>query len=112
VIHKHNYQKVEAKIIAEGANIPIEPWIEEKLHERGVLVLPDIVTNAGGVISSYAEYKGKEEKDMFKLIGEKIKKNMRIVLDHSKKERAYPRKAAMEIAEKRVKTAMKKKGML
>lgn len=111
-INKHNYEEIKVKIIAEGANIPMEHWIEEKLHENGILVLPDIVANAGGVISSYVEYIGKNEKYMFKLVEEKITKNTKIVLDHSKKEKIYPREAAMHIAKERIKTAMKKKGTI
>lgn len=112
VINKTNYEDVKYKIIAEGANIPVAPWIEEKLHEKGILVVPDIVANAGGVISSYTEYIGQGEQEMFKLIEEKILKNTKIVLDHSKSEKIYPRDAALEIAKKRVKESMKSKGMI
>ncbi|MBU0530781.1 MAG: Glu/Leu/Phe/Val dehydrogenase, partial [Nanoarchaeota archaeon] len=112
VINKHNYEDVKTKIIAEGANIPIEHWIEKDLHEKGILIIPDIVANAGGVISSYVEYIGKDEKYMFKMVEEKITKNAKIVLDHSKKEKVYPREAALEIAKQRIIAAMKKKGMI
>jgi len=112
VINKHNYENVKYKIISEGANIPMEHWIEQKLHEKDILVVPDIVANAGGVISSYTEYIGKGEKEMFELIKEKVTKNTKIVLDHAKKEKVYPREAAMEIAKKRITEAMKKKGMI
>jgi len=112
VINKHNYEDVNVKIISEGANIPIAPWIEKKLHEKGILIVPDIVANAGGVISSYAEYIKKDEKYMFNLIKEKVTKNAKIVLDHAKQQKIDPREAAMQIAEERVKNAMKKKGMI
>ncbi|HLC83371.1 MAG TPA: Glu/Leu/Phe/Val dehydrogenase [Bacteroidia bacterium] len=102
VINKSNYQKVNAKIIVEGANIPIPHDIEEKLNKKGVLVIPDFVANAGGVISSYIEYIGKREKNVFPLIESKIKKNTKIVLDHSKKNKISPRKAAEKIALKRI----------
>ncbi|MFH1978207.1 MAG: Glu/Leu/Phe/Val dehydrogenase [Candidatus Aenigmatarchaeota archaeon] len=112
VINKQNYESVKAKIVAEGANIPMKHWIEEEFHQKGILIIPDIVANAGGVISSYAEYIGKDKDYMFKLVEEKITKNTQIVLDHAKSEKISPRKAAMEIAEKRVTEAMKKKGMM
>ena len=72
------------------------------LHKKGVLVVPDFVANAGGVISSYVEYIGGDEKKMFKMVEEKIKKNTEMVLNLANKKKTYPRKAAMEIAEKRV----------
>jgi len=65
-------------------------------------VVPDIVANAGGVISSYAEYRGYNPKQMFKLIERKIKRNVGIVLGKSKAEKITPREAALEIALERL----------
>lgn len=107
-INENNVDDIKAKIIVEGSNIPATPEIEERLHKRGVLVIPDFVANAGGVISSYAEYIGGTPKDMFKLVEEKIRKNTKLVLEHSQKEKVKPRDAAMEIAVERVREAMKK----
>ena len=107
VINKNNVDRVDAKIIVEGANIPIPHDIERILHQKGVLVVPDFVANAGGVISSYVEYTGGTPEKMFKLVEEKIKKNTKLVLDKSKKEKLNPRDAAMRIAQERVKKAMK-----
>ncbi|MDI6825633.1 MAG: Glu/Leu/Phe/Val dehydrogenase [Candidatus Aenigmarchaeota archaeon] len=109
VITKKNVNRVKAKIIVEGSNIPVPHDIERKLYERNILVVPDFVANAGGVISSYAEYVGKTPEDMFKLVEEKIKKNMKIVLKHAKQKGISPRDAAMEIAQERVRKAMNKK---
>ncbi len=109
VITASNYGKVKAKIIVEGSNIPIPEDIEAKLHKKGVLVVPDFVANAGGVISSYIEYMGGKATDVFQLIEKKITRNTRIVLEHSKKQKITPREAALEIAKKRVLEAMKKK---
>jgi len=109
VINGNNYKKVKAKIIVEAANIPMREEIERKLGENGVLVVPDFVANAGGVISSYVEYIGGTAEQMFKMVEEKIKKNTKIVLDHAKKEKMFVREAALEIAQKRVKEAMTRK---
>lgn len=106
VINKNNVNKVDAKIIVEGANIPIPHDIENILHERGVLIVPDFVANAGGVISSYVEYIGGTPEEMFRLVEEKIKKNTKLVLDQVKERKISPREAAMEIAQERVKKAM------
>lgn len=102
VITEKNYKNVKAKIIIEAANVPIKHVIEEKLHERGILVVPDIIVNAGGVISSYAEYRGYNPKDMFFMVESKIVENTEIILQNAKKEGVSPRVAAMKIAKKRV----------
>ena len=105
VVTDKNVDKVKAKIIIEAANIAIRPDAELILHKKGVLVVPDIVANAGGVISSYAEYRGYNPKQMFKLVERKIKRNVKIVLDKSKQEDIIPREAALKIAIERLNRA-------
>jgi glutamate dehydrogenase (NAD(P)+) len=56
VITSENADKVKATIICEGANGPITPTADEILEDKGVLVLPDILANAGGVVVSYFEW--------------------------------------------------------
>ena len=56
VITGDNADKVRAKMICEGANGPLTPDADEILEERGVLVLPDVLANAGGVVVSYFEW--------------------------------------------------------
>jgi glutamate dehydrogenase (NAD(P)+) len=51
-----NAHKIRAKLIAEGANGPTSNDADAILHERGIPVLPDILTNAGGVTVSYFEW--------------------------------------------------------
>jgi len=108
VINKDNVNKVKAKIVVEASNIPTTAVIEEIMHRKGILVVPDFVANAGGVISSYAEYRGKNPDDMFNMVEAKIKKNTRFVLEKAKADKVKPRDAAMEIAVKRVREAMKR----
>ena len=56
VITGENADQVKAQIICEGANGPITPAGDEILEEKGVLILPDILANAGGVVVSYFEW--------------------------------------------------------
>ncbi|HLD42341.1 MAG TPA: Glu/Leu/Phe/Val dehydrogenase, partial [archaeon] len=106
LIKKEDVEKIKAKLIVQGSNIPTTPETEEELHKKGILVVPDFVANAGGVISSYAEYKGKTKEEMFKLVEKKIRVNTEKVLKLSKQKGIKPRDAAMEIAVERVKSAI------
>jgi glutamate dehydrogenase/leucine dehydrogenase len=99
--------KVRAKIIIEGSNIPIAPEVEDILARRKVLVMPDIIANAGGVISSYAEHTGKTEKEMFRLVEQKITRNAKLVLQCVSDHAESPRHCAMKIARERVLKACK-----
>ena len=56
VITAKNVDQIKANLIIEGANGPIDPEADAKLNERNVLVLPDILANAGGVTVSYFEW--------------------------------------------------------
>ena len=55
-ITRDNAGGVRAMVIVEGANGPTTPEADEMLHERGVIVVPDILANAGGVTVSYFEW--------------------------------------------------------
>jgi glutamate dehydrogenase/leucine dehydrogenase len=103
VINKKNYKKIKAKIIVEAANIPIKHELEERLHKKGIIIVPDIIANAGGVISSYAEFRGYNPKKMFNLVKKKIEENTLLVLKNAKSKNISTRRAATEIAIDRIK---------
>ncbi len=102
LIKKEDVNKVRNKIIVEGSNIPMTPEVEELLYKKKILVIPDFVANAGGVISSYVEYIGGNKEKMFKLVREKITKNTELILNESLKRKTKLRDVALEIAKKRI----------
>jgi glutamate dehydrogenase/leucine dehydrogenase len=94
--------RLKFKLIVEGSNIPMTHEVEERCHAKGILVVPDFVANAGGVISSYVEYMGGSEAEMFKSVKNKIAKNTKLVLDRAEKIKDHPRDAALVIAKERI----------
>ncbi len=56
VITEENADRIKAKVISEGANGPCTPKAREMMYKRGILVVPDILANAGGVTCSYFEW--------------------------------------------------------
>jgi glutamate dehydrogenase (NAD(P)+) len=110
VIHKDNVANVKAKIVAEAANLPARYEIEQVLMKKGVVVLPDFVANAGGVISSWCETMGWDSKTMFQVVEQKVGTNTQIMLERAKAHDT--RKAALEIAKERVHEAMDLRGWM
>lgn len=109
VINDSNKNSLKTKIIVEAGNIPMSESIEAELSGRGILIVPDFVANAGGVISSYAEYRGYNAKRMFDLVKRKITKSTEEVLEQSLKANSHPRAIAMQIALNKIEQKMKQK---
>jgi glutamate dehydrogenase/leucine dehydrogenase len=106
VITAANVDRVKARIIIEGANIPVTEDAERMLHERGVLCIPDFIANAGGVICAAVEYSGGGEQQAMTAIREKLTSNTRKLLEVVTEENLYPREAAMRMALRRLREAM------
>ena len=106
VLHADNAGRLQTRVVAEGANIPATPEAEQVLAQRGILVLPDFIANAGGVICAAVEYHGGSETQAFAAIDEKIRANVRAVLDEAARTKLLPRAAAVAMAEQRVRSAM------
>lgn len=106
VIHAGNVGRLRARLVAEGANIPLTQEAEMELHKRGVLVLPDFIVNAGGVICAAVEYRGGSEAAALATIAEKLRMNTQAVLSEARRSGESPRHAALALANRRVRAAM------
>ena len=106
VIHKENAHRLQAKLVVEGANIPITHEAEKMLSDRGILCIPDFIANAGGVICAAMEYHGATQTLAFQAIEEKLCENTRLLLKASQEKGVLPRETAVSLAKARVEKAM------
>ena len=106
VIHEDKVYQVKARLVIEGANIPITPGAEKVLADKGVLCIPDFIANAGGVICAAMEFHGASEGAAMQSVEEKLRRNTRLVLEDAAGRNILPRQAATELALARVKKAM------
>ncbi len=106
VIHRNNFEQIKAGLILQGANIPVTREAENALAQKGVLVVPDFIANAGGLIMAAMEYRRKSATEAFATIERKIQKNTDLILLKAFKENILPRAAAEQLAIERVKAAM------
>jgi len=106
VLTEDNVRRLKAKLVVQGANIPLTYGAEKYLHQQGVVCVPDFIANAGGVICAAMEYQGSNRAAVFETIEEKVRYNTRLVLEDSKTKKIMPRDAALNLAVQRVKKAM------
>ena len=106
VVRADNVSRLRTRLLPQGANIPCTPEAEQALHARGVLVVPDFIANAGGVICAAIEYRGGTQRDALDYIDERVRANTRAVLQESRRDKTLPRAAALALAERRVRRAM------
>jgi glutamate dehydrogenase (NAD(P)+) len=106
VIRADNVDRLDTKLVLQGANIPVTAEAERALFERGVLSVPDFIANAGGVICAAVEYAGGTQSAALHVIDEKLRYNTREVLESARDRGVSPREAAEAMAEARVRKAM------
>ncbi|MBI1734320.1 MAG: Glu/Leu/Phe/Val dehydrogenase [Candidatus Rokubacteria bacterium] len=106
VVREDNVHRLTTKLVPQGANIPFTSGAEQILHERGVLVIPDFIANAGGVICAAMEYRGATQSAAFAAIAERLRANTAAVLETAAAKRIPTRRAALELATGRVTEAM------
>jgi glutamate dehydrogenase (NAD(P)+) len=106
VIHEDNVHRLNAKLVVEGANIPITYGAEKILQDKGVLCVPDFIANAGGVICAAMEYQGASQSAALATIEEKLRRNTLEVLHTANHDQILPRDASLAMARKRIDRAM------
>lgn len=107
VVRLDNAGSIRARLMLQGANIPCTEEAEKALHQRGVVVVPDFIANAGGVICAALEYHGSTRGAVFEAISEKIRANTAEVLAAARDRKVMPRQAAVDMAGNRVRAAMR-----
>jgi glutamate dehydrogenase/leucine dehydrogenase len=113
-ITKENAHKIKAKIIVEMANHPVVEDAENILKQKGIIVVPDILANAGGVLASFYEWQENVQgvkmdyQTAQKKLTDKMKKATNKVLTVAKKEKIPMREAAYLIAVQKIVRALKK----
>ncbi len=111
-----NANSIHAKVILELANGPTTPEADEIFHKNGILLLPDFLSNSGGVTVSYFEWAQNvsgyywTEEEVYSRLDQKLTEATKQVLDSSEKLKVDPRTAAYTISVKRVAEAMKLRG--
>jgi glutamate dehydrogenase (NAD(P)+) len=108
-ISLENVEKIKAKIISPGANIPVTHEAAQVLWQRGKLYLPDFVTNCGGVLGGSMELAGLSEKFIKNFIIQEIGRKISEILEVSQKKDLSPVEIAEIEAEKRF-SGIKAKG--
>jgi glutamate dehydrogenase (NAD(P)+) len=116
-ITEENAKKLNCKIVVEGANGPTTPEADLMLHERGIIVIPDILANAGGVTVSYFEW----VQGMMHLFWSEDEVNQRLeqimgracdqVLELATKSKLSVRMAALRIGVSRIAEAKRLRGL-
>lgn len=117
VINESNWQTIKAKLIVEGANGPTSLDATEALSKNGVIIVPDILANGGGVIVSYFEWVQDISNFFWDLdeIDSSMKKIITKAFDQvwalSQEKKINMRAAAMAASVKRLETAMLLRGL-
>ncbi|AEA13621.1 Glu/Leu/Phe/Val dehydrogenase, C terminal protein [Thermoproteus uzoniensis 768-20] len=118
-ITEDNVGSVRARLVVEGANGPTTPEAEKALYERGVVVVPDVLANAGGVVMSYLEWVENlqwlmwDEEETRSRLERIMAENFRRVHQRWIQEKSWTmRDAAYVIAVERIYKAMKARGWI
>ncbi|MDH7475919.1 MAG: Glu/Leu/Phe/Val dehydrogenase [Microgenomates group bacterium] len=113
VINEKNMKKIKAKIIIEMANGPLTEEAYEYLNEKGVIIVPDVLANSGGVTVSYLEWvQGKQgywwtEEEVNQRLKDSLEKAFAGIWQKSQSKKISLKQAAFETAIERIVAAMR-----
>ena len=116
MIHEGNADRINTRMIIEGANSPTTPAADQILHDKGVHVIPDVMANAGGVVCSYFEWVQNlqhfrwSEREVNDKLGGIMRRAYRDVSARAKEERVSLRQAAYLVGIERVVEASRTRG--
>jgi glutamate dehydrogenase (NAD(P)+) len=116
MIHEGNADRINTRMVIEGANSPTTPAADRILHDKGVHVIPDVMANAGGVVCSYFEWVQNlqhfrwSEREVNDKLGGIMRRAYRDVSARSKEERISLREAAYLVGIERVVEASRTRG--
>jgi glutamate dehydrogenase (NAD(P)+) len=116
MIHEGNADRINTRMIIEGANSPTTPAADEVLEEKGIHIVPDVMANAGGVVCSYFEWVQNlqhfrwSEREVNDKLGGIMRRAYRDVSSRSKEERISLREAAYLVGIERVVEASRTRG--
>jgi glutamate dehydrogenase (NAD(P)+) len=98
-ITEANVDLVRARLVLEGANIPLTEGAEAMLHARGVTVIPDFVANAGAAAGySLIWYAPGPRESIYEIVGQRLRTVTRAMLETSRRDGLLPREAAKAVA--------------
>jgi len=106
VVNADTVERLDTRLVVQGANIPFTVQAEKYLADKGVLCIPDFIANAGGVICAAMEYRGASESAALASIEEKLRRNTEELLATVRRRGILPREAAMDMAIERVRKSM------
>ncbi len=112
-----NADAIDARVVIEGANGPVSPAAEQRLMERGIPIIPDILANAGGVTVSYFEWVQNKNSQIWRLgkilkeLEFSIKSNFRTILKKAAKQKWDLRTAAYVLALERIAAVYRLRGI-
>jgi len=118
MIHEGNADRMDCKILVEGANSPTTPAADQILRDKGTYVIPDVMANAGGVVVSYFEWVQNlqhfrwEEREVNDRLGTIMRRAFREVSGRAKEERLDLREASYLVGIERVVEAAKTRGYI
>jgi glutamate dehydrogenase/leucine dehydrogenase len=118
MIHKENADRMRCRMMVEGANSPTTPAADSILNDKGVLIVPDVLANAGGVVVSYFEWVQNlqhfrwNEDQVNERLGEIMRRAFSEVADRAEKNDTPMRPAAYELGIERVVEAASTRGYI